>query len=148
MANDLYMNKLRHWARVIETANASNLTRSEWCKKMDISENAFYYWQRRVRKHALDQIADQPEMVCNPPAAAPVAGEGSGKPDFFEIVISDSNAQASPSVAGFATTPKEDTTDTSVQGGITVRFGPFSIDLSEGFSKSAFQSALEVMGHV
>ena len=147
MANDLYMNKLRHWARVLETANASNLTRSEWCKKMDISENAFYYWQRRVRKHALDQITDQPETVCNLPAV-PVATEESGNPDFFEIVISDSNQQASPSVAGSATTLKEDTADTSAQGGITVRFGAFSIDLSEGFSKSAFRSALEVMGHV
>lgn len=147
------MIKLRRWARIIEAANASNLSRSEWCKKMGVTENAFYYWQRRVREYVLNQIPDRNESAGNTSSSVSVSEAPVSSPDFFEIVIpessavSDTSSKTEDSVSLLS--QADSSTDTVAdKSGITIRCGSFSIDVSEGFSKNTFQSVLEVIAHV
>lgn len=153
MAKNESMIKLRHWVRIVEAANASNLSRSEWCKKMGITENTFYYWQRRVRDYVLSQIPDCNESSNNVSSSVSVLEASSCSPDFFEVVIPESSAvsdfQSKPGNSVSLLSDADSTPMTAAdKGGITIRYGSFSIDISEGFSKSAFQSVIEVMAHV
>lgn len=42
--------RIKQWSEIIEAANSSPLPRREWLKANGISKDAFYYWQRKVRK--------------------------------------------------------------------------------------------------
>ena len=144
------MVKLRRWARVVEAANASNLSRSEWCEKMGITESAFYYWQRRVRKYVLDQVTDQHASADNAHFSDSASDPSDNCPEFFEIVIPESTAVSGhlpKSEAQVSVLPDKPTVALD-RSGITIRCGSFSIDVSDGFSKSTFQSVLEVLTHV
>ena len=41
------------WAQIIQERNASGLTITEYCSQMGISETAYYYWLRKLRRAAL-----------------------------------------------------------------------------------------------
>ena len=41
------------WAQIIQNRNSSGLTISEYCSQMGISETAYYYWLRKLRRAAL-----------------------------------------------------------------------------------------------
>lgn len=144
------MIKLRRWTRIVEAANASNLSRSEWCKKMGITQNTFYYWQRRVRNYILNQVHDQNRSAENTSLSDDVSEPSENKPDFFEIVIPESSAVSDPLSDPDCIVPAspDNSSPASGDGCITIRCGSFSIDVSEGFSKSTFQSVLEVLAHV
>lgn len=144
------MIKLRRWTRVVEAANASNLSRSEWCKKMGITENAFYYWQRRVRNYIMNQVPGKEESVANTSFSDAVSENSENTPDFFEIVIPESSAVSSliSKSDDIVSVSPDNSSSASGNGCITIRCGSFSIDVTEGFSKSTFQSVLEVMAHV
>lgn len=134
--NDVEMMKITEWSRLIKAANESTLSREKWCETNNVSESAFYYWQRKVRKYALDAMSDHGD-------AKPV---GQRTPDFYEITI-----------------PAEDTASTDIRskgstnkypdvvadaGTITIRSGKFEIDVTDSFSRQALKSVLEVIKYV
>lgn len=43
--------RLQQWSELINSANKSGLSRKEWLEQNGISKDAFYYWQRKVRKY-------------------------------------------------------------------------------------------------
>ena len=43
--------RLKQWSELIEAANSSGLPRKVWLEENRISKDAFYYWQRKVRKY-------------------------------------------------------------------------------------------------
>ena len=47
--------RIKQWAEIIESANKSCLTRRQWLAENGISKDAFYYWQRKVRKFYAEQ---------------------------------------------------------------------------------------------
>ena len=47
--------RLKQWCELIEAANRSGLPRKEWLKENGISKDAFYYWQRKVRRYYAEQ---------------------------------------------------------------------------------------------
>lgn len=53
MDNSTYTVRLEHWASLIQSCADSGLTKAEWCRQNNIKTKTYYYWQRRVRKHAL-----------------------------------------------------------------------------------------------
>ena len=46
--------RMSHWSEVIEERNASGLSVREYCKKSGIRENAYFYWQRKLREVACE----------------------------------------------------------------------------------------------
>ena len=47
--------RLKQWCELIESANSSGLPRKQWLKDNGISKDAFYYWQRKVRRYYAEQ---------------------------------------------------------------------------------------------
>ena len=47
--------RLKQWCEVIKAANQSGLPRHQWLSENGIGKDAFYYWQRKVRKYYAEQ---------------------------------------------------------------------------------------------
>lgn len=128
--------KMMQWAELIRQANDSPLDRTTWCKENAVSLSSFYYWQRRIRKYALNQmLAPAKQQTLLPDAAHESA---SIHEDCYEITL--------PSLMSSQSHPKDITN--SPKGTISIRYGDFSIDVEEGFSADALSSVLKVLNHV
>lgn len=58
--------RMSHWSEVIEERNASGLSVREYCKKSGIRENVYFYWQRKVREVACEELLTQvPVKISN-----------------------------------------------------------------------------------
>jgi len=49
--------RLSHWAEVMRDRVESGLTIKAYCKRIGICGNTYYYWQRRVRAAACEELA-------------------------------------------------------------------------------------------
>jgi putative transposase len=49
--------RLSHWAEVLRERSASGLSVKEFCKAAGIQENVYYYWQRKLREAACEELA-------------------------------------------------------------------------------------------
>ena len=47
--------RLKQWCEIIKAANQSGLPRRQWLSENGIGKDAFYYWQRKVRKYYAEQ---------------------------------------------------------------------------------------------
>ena len=45
--------RLEQWTKLVQCCADSGLTKKEWCSQNNIKLKTYYYWQRRVRNHAL-----------------------------------------------------------------------------------------------
>ena len=75
--------KLQHWIKLIEDANTSCLSRHEWLEANGITKDAFYYWQRKVRRYYAEQYGMIPSS----------AGDGKGY-GVVEVPIATSTPKA------------------------------------------------------
>jgi len=46
-----------HWAQIITDQKESGLTIREYCEKSGLHENSYYYWQKKLRTVAIDELA-------------------------------------------------------------------------------------------
>ena len=46
-----------HWAQIIRDRTESGLTIKDYCASNDIQENAYYYWLKKLRETACEEIA-------------------------------------------------------------------------------------------
>lgn len=53
MDNLTHAVRLEQWTTIVQNCANSGLTKKEWCRQNNIKTKTYYYWQRRVRKHAL-----------------------------------------------------------------------------------------------
>ena len=128
--------KMMQWAELIRQANDSPLDRTTWCKENAVSLSSFYYWQRRIRKYALNQMLAPAEQHTLLPDTTHESA--SVHEDCYEITL--------PSLMSSQSHPKDITN--SPKGTISIRYGDFSIDVEEGFSADALSSVLKVLNHV
>jgi putative transposase len=49
--------RLLHWMKVIQEQQNSGQSIKEFCESTGISRNAFFYWQRKLRKAACAELA-------------------------------------------------------------------------------------------
>ena len=64
--------RMQQWVQVVHATNESGLTVKEYCENNNISENAYYYWLRRIRESAIEAAGGQfAELTvpADPPAA-------------------------------------------------------------------------------
>ena len=45
--------RLEQWTKLVQSCADSGLTKKEWCSQNNIKLKTYFYWQRRVRNHAL-----------------------------------------------------------------------------------------------
>ena len=48
--------RMAHWAKIISDQKESRLTIREYCEKNDLHENSYYYWQKKLRTVAIDEL--------------------------------------------------------------------------------------------
>ena len=129
--------RLAQWIKWIEEAKSSGLTIHNWCVQNGLSENAFYYWQRKARKKIIRQTVNERSTLL----------EENSAPDFFEIAIPK---PASPvpirEQAGAIPTSSVDTP--LFESGITIRHGEFYIGVNQTFSPDTLSKILKVMSNV
>ena len=68
--------RLSHWAEIMQERVAVGLNIRAYCKEIGICENTYYYWQRRLRAAACEQLAA--------PAQTSIS-----KPSFTEIKVEE-----------------------------------------------------------
>ncbi len=54
--------KIEYWTRLIQERVRSGLTIAEFCQQKELSQNAYYYWLRTIRKtHFQEEVALLPK---------------------------------------------------------------------------------------
>ena len=48
--------RMAHWSEVMESRNASGLNVVDFCKSRGISKDRYYYWQRKLRNEACEEL--------------------------------------------------------------------------------------------
>ena len=51
--------RLTHWAGILQERRASGKSIKEFCKTAGIRENIYYYWQRKLREAACEELTDR-----------------------------------------------------------------------------------------
>lgn len=64
--------RCEQWTQIINECLSSGMPKTAWCKANDISDKAFFYWQRILRNEAYIEQKPLPEVSeqkSNPPVA-------------------------------------------------------------------------------
>ena len=81
MDKEVYKIRLDKWRKLIYEANTCGMKKTEWCRINGVSRKQFYYWQKKVRAQALEEIQDGTSMNDT------VLGDGPAAqlPSFVEL---------------------------------------------------------------
>ena len=97
--------RLKQWCELIEAANRSGLPRKQWLQENGISKDAFYYWQRKVRRYYAEQNGLMPAVgntdkvsLVEVPLARPTPGISAGPAAV--IRIGNMAVEISPNASG------------------------------------------------
>ena len=76
MDKEVYKIRLDKWRKLIYEANTCGMKKTEWCRINGVSRKQFYYWQKKVRAQALEEIQDgtsmnDTAMQCKYPRGCP-----------------------------------------------------------------------------
>lgn len=58
--------KLQQWSEIFQMRKASGLTIAEYCRENSIQPSKYYYWLKRVRQAACDQLPAPISKPTNP----------------------------------------------------------------------------------
>lgn len=47
--------RTQSWASIVTECNRSALSKQEWCRQNNVSIKSFYYWQRKLRREAVQR---------------------------------------------------------------------------------------------
>lgn len=117
--------RLKNWSHVIEECNnrPEGVTVHQWLLDNEINEKVYYYWLRRVRKAAYDQM--QP-----------------AKANDLAVVKSDTVSYAEITLANPVPTASVN------KPAVVISKGDVSIDISEQVSEEFLVKLLRAMKHV
>lgn len=59
--------RLSHWAGIKRERKESGLSIRAYCKQAGIHENVYYYWQRKLREAALEELTEQGDAKASAP---------------------------------------------------------------------------------
>ena len=135
--------QLSKWAEIIATANASGLTRKEWCLENSISVRQFYYWQSQVRKKAMNQSHETLSSLEKANSIASSDAQSQSQlPSFYEIPLhsSDTPTQFISQNKSFC--------DTSVfVPELVVSIGSFQLLVNQSTSEETLMKVISVCSH-
>jgi putative transposase len=61
--------RLSHWAGIMQRRTENGMSIREYCISIGISENTYYYWQRRVRQATCELLLPTVQAEISKPAA-------------------------------------------------------------------------------
>lgn len=71
--------RMQQWAQIIHAKNESGLTARDYCEQNSLSENAYYYWLRKIRESTIEAAGGKFAELAAPAAASLVtASETAG----------------------------------------------------------------------
>lgn len=76
------------WSRIIQERTSSGLTISEYCEHAGISETAYYYWLRKLRKAAIASSGIELVEIKEPDALPALSATHNLKDFAIEATIS------------------------------------------------------------
>ena len=91
--------KLAEWRRLIEERDVSGKTIRVWCDENGVSKRIYYYWQRKIREAAINNV-----VLNNTEATPPTVSEESmplvsaDAPEFARIELRGSSATTAMSI--------------------------------------------------
>ncbi len=118
--------RMENWKSVIEQCSSrpEGMTVRAWLEEQGISEKTYYYWQRKVRQAAYEQMQR---------AALPtVAGETGVA--FAEISVPQEPAAETENAPAFRPT-------------VVIRVGGYAVEFSNSASATLVKKILEVVDH-
>lgn len=59
--------RMAQWEQIILEGNRASITKREWCRQNGISEKAFFYWQRKIRRKAAASMDEASVQLPLPP---------------------------------------------------------------------------------
>ena len=75
--------RLSHWAGIMRERQESGLSIRAFCERESFHENVYYYWQRKLREAAIEQMAKRQKHESS--TAVAVSG-------FTEVQVMERNA--------------------------------------------------------
>ena len=66
--------RLSHWAKIMQDRNESGLSIKEYCKTAGFHENIYFYWQRKLREAACQNLLPNPQAETACPDKTSVPG--------------------------------------------------------------------------
>lgn len=131
---DVYRLRLARWQRLVYEANTSGMKKTEWCRINGVSTKQFYYWQKKVRAMALDEMTGengQEKEGQEPLAESRLPAFVELRPPAASGCLPDGGPflQEDPSVAP-----------------LTLQFGRFQLQIRENASESMLRMAVRVLG--
>ena len=134
MDTEVYKLRLARWQKLIYEANTCGMKKTEWCRMNGVSTKQFYYWQKKVRAVALDELRG--ENGLDNEGQEPLAG--GHLPAFVELrppAASCCPPDRSPVL-------REDPSEAP----LTLQFGRFQLQIRENASESMLRMALRALG--
>ena len=58
--------RMQEMQKAIQARTESGLTVSEWCQRNNLSEGSYYYWLRKIREKAIEEINTRNEIIQIP----------------------------------------------------------------------------------
>ena len=80
--------RMSHWAGIIKERQESGLSIKEFCKNAGCHANSYYYWQRKLRDAACEELAKIQGSTTN-----------LAHPGFTEVKLSNHTALPSATIA-------------------------------------------------
>ena len=133
--------RTRQWKKIIAAANRSGMHKKDWCKKHNVSERQFYYWQAKLRTKAISDM--ESTLPLDQIGEKSVSSEGSG---FLELTAPE---------------PQEDSyivetesTETMAQGShgrempmpeMILQYGMFQILITNRIREETLRTVLKVV---
>jgi len=76
--------RMSQWAGVFREQKSSGLTITAWCEQNGISRQQYFYWQRRLRESACEELALRTESKIS---TIPTFAEINVKPDLTGAIV-------------------------------------------------------------
>lgn len=127
--------RIKQWIPLFEEQARSGLGKEDWCEANGISRNAFFKWQREIRRY----------MLANNLKVPNIANEYfQTEPGFVDITAK----VAAPAVVRNEPEQMLCSFKPSTVSRLSIRYGSFSIDLNETTDERLLSMALGVVSNV
>ena len=118
---------IRFWQETIMNCKASGLSIAAFCRQHDLNANAYYYWQRQIRKDLLQQQAVPAGLTPNNPSPSHREQTSTVEPS------ADQTMDIVPFSAAFNMAKAEHSPlPNTIVPSITIRYGKLELDIRDG----------------
>lgn len=96
--------RLGHWAGILRERKESGLSIRAYCKQACIHENVYYYWQKKLREAALEELAGQGDAKASAPDGWALCMAKPALPEATEKAVATSSEQVTIEARGLRIT--------------------------------------------